>query len=222
MNNRYILIVMVALVPAIMWAGDYSHQSFVDQELKVRAAAGTAAQVKANIAAAEAVRSRNVQGILDARFDSKAVDKLFNPAANEPSFLNKLGNQLTIGIVVTCGTLIASIFVGLLAKKFLTPQSEQDKEATQATINEQTILKNLEADIERLEQGLPQLQKNLETEKDQKKAEFIKVVMSKGLELLASKRFMHQALSQEYDENQARRYAEQLQRNAIPKPAPAA
>ncbi|MFI5332755.1 MAG: hypothetical protein ACHQVS_01495 [Candidatus Babeliales bacterium] len=220
MNNRYILIVIVALVPAAM-KGMASKQPW-DAPFNIadrnEFPAATEEEYKAVCEAREKLMAHhnNNNHFLSTNV-KKTLDNLINPHQNEPSFLSRFGNQIGLGVALTFAGLITT----MLVRKYLTPKSELDREATQATMTEQTILKNLEADIQRLMQDLPQVQKNLETEKNLEKAEYLKMIIGQGQELLQRKMTMHAALSQKFNEDQTRRYAEQLQRTTA-KPAPAA
>lgn len=139
----------------------------------------------------------NVSDRVKQRFDI-----LLDPSTNQPSLLNKMGNQFITGFVITVGGLIASS----LYKEYMTPKSMRDVEATQTTKNEQVVLTALESDIEKMIRGLPVTKKELETAKDPEHIAYLKDLISNVEGQLQKKLELHKVLTQKFSAAQARRF----------------
>lgn len=237
MNSRYILIAMIALVPMVMngmngmhpMSPEYIKARFararteryaeLNQEytrdpkgyLKGLNQEYTRKDWKAAENLGKAKNSHNIKEMLDNKDCTEWNPFTPNP---EKSWIGSVGSQLSLGFLMTFAGFITTILV----KKFLTPKSERDREDARATMEEQTVLKNLQSVIENLTQSLPVLHKQLAIETNPEKIEYLKTVIANGETVLQEKIAMHEALSRKFDEDQKYRYAEQLRRvNAVSK-----
>ena len=94
----------------------------------------------------------------------------------------------------------------MLVKKYLTPKAERDREDAHATATEQTVLRNLESDIQKLMGDLPKIKRELETATNPDHIKYLNVVINNGEEVLQKKLALHAALSEKFNEDQARRF----------------